>query len=226
MKAAMLEKGSVFEHIVACSETGTHVCLTMRTGQGELLVGVLRLEDEHFKTIFRIPSAAKMRITHCIFDRGRTPLKQAPEMWKDEIGESGRSLNSETVHPASKKRPNELQYVAFVVEKISLVEAYTLLVYSLEESCFLLQTPMPWKPEGLLFFQSPNSVSLISLAKGRRAMQHSLQVCEPLQLTEALNSCMDTDSRVLHATDFILTPSEDGRRLGYMSVAIKSSPQR
>ena len=225
MKASTLAgKGSSFEHIVGCSESGTHVCLTMRTAHDKFLVGVLRLQDDDFEVIFRSSSLGEMQITNCIFDRGREPAKSAAEM-REDLGEEKRE-STEASRPKFKRKPNELQYVAFVVKETSLAKVYTLLAYSLDDSCLLLQKLIPGEPEGLLFFQSPNAISLVSLARGRRTRQYPLENCLADQSIETIASGMSAESRTLNAIDFDLAPSVDGRHLSFTFADIESRPRR
>ena len=226
MKASTLAgKGSSFEHIVGCSESGTHVCLTMRTAHDKFLVGVLRLQDDDFEVIFRSSSLGEMQITNCIFDRGREPPKSAAEMWEEHLDAEKRESTQppEANQPKFKRKPNEVQYVAFVVKETSLAKVYTLLAYSFDDSCLVLQKLIPGEPEGLLFFQSPNALSLVSLARGRRTRQYPLENCFADQ---SITSGMSAESRTLNAIDFDLAPSVDGRHLSFTFADIESRPRR
>jgi hypothetical protein len=221
-------KGSFFQHIVGCSESGTHVCLTMRTAHDKFLVGLFRLQDGDFEVIFRSSSLGEMQITNCVFDRGAEPAKSAAEMWEEHLDAEKRELaqGSGEDQPKYKRKPNEVQFVAFVVKETSLAKVYTLLAYSLDDSCLLLQKLIPGEPEGLLFFQSPNVISLVSLARGRQARQYPLRNCLADQSVETITSGMSAQFRTLSAIDFDLAPSVDGKHLGFTFADMNSHPRR
>jgi len=200
----------------------------MRTAHDESLVGVLRLQDGDFKVIFQRSSLGEMQITNCVFDRGREPAKSATEMWEEHLDAEQRESAqlSEVNQLKCKRKPNEVQYVAFVVEEKSLAKVYTLLAYSLDQSCLMLQKLVLGEPEGLLFFQSPDCTSLVLLAGGRQAIRYQLQECITDQSIETITSGMTAQSRTLNALDFDLAPSVDGEYLSFVFADVESRPGR
>ncbi|KAG8797402.1 hypothetical protein FRC17_007746, partial [Serendipita sp. 399] len=144
-----------FLRIVSCSESGSHLGLTIKTASGKIAVGILQLASETFTAIYETSADMKVDFTHFLFDMG-----------------------SEKPKSMRKEPSNTVRYIAFIEERTYIRTTYTLIVYAFDddEICCIMQEEMLSKPDGLLFFDDNHKegISLVLLSNGRRSAQYRL----------------------------------------------------